>query len=264
MGMRLLATTLLMLRLPLLLAVLILGVILATAIMLRAPAVPVASWWCRRVLQVFGIRWQCLGQPPQGACVMVANHVSWLDIFLLAAQGHVRFVAKSDIQSWPVINWLARSVGTLYIRRGRGGAAPLLEQVMPLVQAGQSFVFFPEGTTTDGLALKPFHARLFVAATDSGLDLAPVAISFGPAWGGQNLAPFVGDDTLVAHLLRMLANPGLTARVIYTPPLPSAGHTPQSLATAAQDAVAKALDQQGFGRKPLNPAASGVPNTASA
>jgi 1-acyl-sn-glycerol-3-phosphate acyltransferase len=178
---------------------------------------------------------------------MVANHVSWLDIFLLAAQGHVRFVAKSDIQSWPLISWLARSVGTLYIRRGRGGAGPLLQQVMPLVQVGQSFVFFPEGTTTDGSRLKPFHARLFAAATDSGLAIAPTPISFGPAWGGRNLAPFIGDDTLVAHLLRMLANPGLQARVIYAPLLPSAQHTPQTLAAAAQEAVAQALDQNGFG-----------------
>lgn len=263
MGMRLLAAMVFLLRLPLLLGVLLLGVVLATAIMLKAPAVPVASWWCRRVLWVFGIRFHSRGQPPQAACVLVANHVSWLDIFLLAAQGHIRFVAKSDIESWPVINWLARSVGTLYIRRGRGGAGPLLQQVMPLVQAGQSFAFFPEGTTTDGAGLKPFHARLFVAATDSGLPVAPVAISFGPARDGRNLAPFIGADTLVAHLLRLLANPGgLEARVIYAPMVPSQGHSPQTLALAAQNAVEQALSEYGVTPLPLSQPVPGLPSAA--
>ena len=225
---------------------LLVGLIAALAVRLsfgRLSPQPVATWWSSSLLDVFNIQLQVSGQPFAGGRVTVANHVSWLDIPLIYACEGTHFVAKSEIRHWPVAGWLANAAQTFYIRRGRGGAAPLLRALRPHLRRGGSVTLFPEGTTTDGQAMRPFHPRLFAAAIDADCAVQPVAIRYGHAANGERIAPFIGDDTLAGHILRLLREPALQAELIYCAPIPSDGLERNELAQRAQQAIARALKQ---------------------
>lgn len=204
-----------------------------------APA-PVARWWLRGLLQVFGIRVRVEGAPIDGPAVRVANHVSWLDIALIGAAAPTRFVAKSEVAHWPLAGWLADAAGSFYIRRGRGGATPLLDQLVPHLHRGGEFCFFPEGTTTEGPLPGPFHARLFAAAIEADCHVQPVALSYGRSPDGRDIAPFVGEDSLFAHILRLLRAGPIEARVQFGRPIPPTG-TRDELAQAAHATICRAL-----------------------
>jgi lyso-ornithine lipid O-acyltransferase len=204
------------------------------------PRERLAQAWSWKLLEILGVRLRMEGTPLRGAHLTVANHVSWLDIPLLSALEPTRFVSKSEVRRWPLAGTLAEAAGTFYLRRGRGGTAPLLQRLVPHLRRGGSAVLFPEGTTTDGTEVRQFHPRLFQAALDAGCPVQPVTIQYGLSAGGARIAPFVGEDSLIAHLLRLLRSPGVEARVCYGPPLRHAG-TRDALAQEAESCVRAAL-----------------------
>lgn len=212
----------------------------------------VAGWWSRRALSILGIRLQQSGVGQNGRCMVVCNHVSWLDILILAATEEPHFVAKSEIATWPLVGWIATTVETFYIRRGRGGSRPLLNELVPwLRRENESFAVFPEGTTTDGSDVLPMHARLFTAAVEAGVPVQPVALRYAPDARGEQVAPFIGDDTLLAHMLRVLSSPGFRADIIYGQP--QTPHRPvELLAWQSEQEVRRCL---GLPPRTLNQAA---------
>lgn len=185
----------------------------------RRPRERLAQDWSWRLLEILGVRLQMEGTPLRGAHVTVANHVSWLDIPVLSALEPTRFVSKSEVRNWPLAGWFAVAAGTFFIRRGKGGAAPLLEKLVPHLRRSGSVVIFPEGTTTDGTEVRPFHARLFQAAIEAGCPVQPVTLQYGLTADGRNVAPFVGDDSLFDHVLRLLRCDAIEVRVAYGPPI---------------------------------------------
>lgn len=232
-----------------------LGLLLATLLNLapghRLDAYDWQGRWARRLLRILGLRFEIRGQPIAGGQMIVCNHISWLDIPLLAASHCHRFVAKSEIQHWPVASWLAQAARTFYIRRGPGGSRPLLDKLTPHLCAGGSIVIFPEGTTTAGNMLLPFHPRLFQAAIEAQCPVQPVALRFGSTPAGENLAAFIGDDDLVSHLVRLLRAPGLTAELIYCAPIYPQDHQNRlALAARAEDAIRQVVAPQTRFKKP--------------
>ena len=199
-----------------------------------------ARWWHRHLLRIIGLHIEVRGQPLRGPHISVANHVSWLDIPLLGSLAPTRFIGKADIRHWPVAGWLATASGTYYLRRGKGGARPLLDRLVPALQNGGTVTLFPEGTTTDGTQLLPFHARLFGAAIEARCPVQPVALHYAPDRDGQRVAPFIGDDDLLRHLLRVLRAPGLRVTVSYGEALAACGDR-DTLATQARSAIAAQL-----------------------
>lgn len=195
-------------------------------------------WWTGVLLEILNIRLVVRGEPLEGARLTVANHVSWLDIPLIGACEPTRFLSKSEIANWPIAGWLANACGTFYIRRGKGGARPLLDKLVPHLRRGGSIVVFPEGTTGDGHEVLPFYSRLFAAATESGSPVQPLAIRYGRAADGSNVAPFVGDDDLVSHILRLLKTPELVAEVTYCAPIYPRGLDRDQVCQAAYLAIA--------------------------
>jgi 1-acyl-sn-glycerol-3-phosphate acyltransferase len=223
------------------------GVTAATAVRLdpsgRLHPQPVARWWSRKLLRILNLKLQIRGSALNGPRVTVANHVSWLDIPLLAAGGDYRFIAKSEIRSWPVAGWLADAAGTFYIRRGKGGARPLLERLVPHLISGGSVVLFPEGTTTAGDDVLPFHARLFAAAVESGTDVQPVTLRYLPSADGRAVAPFIGDDDLLSHILRLLRESELRAELIYGESIASTTVERDELARIARQQIQQSLQR---------------------
>lgn len=209
------------------------------------------QWWAQRLLHILAIRLTVHGTPYAGGHVIVANHVSWLDIFVLLASRPTAFVAKSEIRDWPIAGWLANALGTFYIRRGKGASAPLVERLLPYLQSGGTVVIFPEGTTSDGRQILPFHARLFAAVVESGAVVQPTALRYGLSDKGVNLAPFVDDDDLLSHLRRLLKVPSLQAELHYGPAMmPDREVSREQWATRTQRSVECLLALPETQRKP--------------
>ena len=144
--------------------------------------------WSMELLAHAGISLRILGQPPvTGPVMLVANHISWLDIPVMHAARHCRFVSKSDVQGWPLIGTLATAAGTLYIERSsRRDALRMVRSMQEALERGEVLAVFPEGTTGDGREMLPFHANLLQAAV-AALSRGPVQVSDGVGYSDREL-----------------------------------------------------------------------------
>lgn len=202
--------------------------------------------WSGQLLSIFNIRILVEGQPPmhrKGGCLIVANHVSWLDIIVLNAIHPSRFIAKSEVNDWPVIGWLTRRCGTVFIERAkRHNTSMVNRQITRLFEQDVSIGLFPEGTTTDGKQVAPFHSALIQPAIDAGTSLQPMALRYREKDGGPgSAAVFVGDMTLAQSIWQILRCPRQSALVIFTPALNAENADRRVLARAAHTAISHAL-----------------------
>jgi len=198
--------------------------------------------WARRMLELVDIDLELRGQPPlHGPVLLAANHISWLDILVMHAARHCRFVSKSELRQWPLVGTLATGAGTLYIERAsRRDAMRVVHDMTASLRAGDILAVFPEGTTSDGLDLLPFHANLLQAAVSAPAPVQPVALQFiESATGRTSLAPiYVGDDSLIASIWSTLTGPRITAVVSYGEPQQSQGRDRRAWAADLREAVA--------------------------
>ncbi|MDR3414843.1 MAG: lysophospholipid acyltransferase family protein [Nevskia sp.] len=206
---------------------------------------PLTRWWNSRLLWILNVRLRVRGQRLRGQHLIVCNHVSWLDISVIAASQLTRFVSKAEVQDWPIAGWLASAAGTFYIRRGAGGTKQLNQALSDHLRGGGAVALFPEGTTTDGSALLKFQPRLFAAAIDSGSPIQPVALRYGRAGNGENIAAFVGDQSLTQNLRRLLKERELTVELTFCPPIrPEPGQDRAAVAQLAHSAVCAVVAPQ--------------------
>lgn len=198
--------------------------------------------WSAALLDVFGIAVEAdLSHALPGA-LLVANHVSWIDIFVINAVLPAAFVAKDEVRRWPVIGWLAARNETVFLRRGsRGHAKVINEQVADLLGRGRHVAVFPEGTTTDGRTLLHFHAALLQPALAAGRPVLPVALSYWELNGERSLAPrYDGDISLGQCVAALLRRKRLIARLVTTPLRGGAGEDRKQVAAEARQAIALA------------------------
>lgn len=175
--------------------------------------------WSRMLMRLCGIRIDVLGEPRmKGAALWVANHVSWIDIYILAGVRSVFFVAKSEIRSWPVLGWLVAKVGTVFLQRGqRHSIRQVGDEMQARFQRGEVIGLFAEGTTSDGFDVLPFHSSLFEPAVRAQVEIQPVALRFMHHGQRSDFAAFVGDETLVANLWTLLGATGVSVEVEFLP-----------------------------------------------
>jgi 1-acyl-sn-glycerol-3-phosphate acyltransferase len=204
--------------------------------------------WSRQLLAILNIGIQIEGpQMTRGesGCLLVSNHISWLDIFVLNAIHPSQFIAKSEVSDWPLIGWLSRRSGTIFIERAlRQNASAINRRVSLLLKQGACIGLFPEGTTTDGKQVGHFHSALFQPAIDAGIKTCPIALCYQTAeWCPSPAAAFIGDTTLVQSIWRILRIPHLKALVVFTPAIPAAMGNRRMLARAAQAAIAREIQR---------------------
>ena len=171
--------------------------------------------WSLELLRLLGVELQTTGRVSTSDLV-VANHVSWLDIVVMNAANPVRFVSKSDVKTWPLVGKLIVGAGTLFIERAsRRDAMRVVHQIASCLSEGKTVAVFPEGTTGDGQQLLPFHANLFQAAIAADAAVWPVGIRYlDGTTGALSMAPaYVGDDTLVGSIWRTLRQGPIKAQV---------------------------------------------------
>jgi 1-acyl-sn-glycerol-3-phosphate acyltransferase len=198
--------------------------------------------WSVRMLALLNVRLEVRGAPPErGPVLLVANHISWLDILVMHAARYCRFVSKADIKRWPLIGALATGGGTIYIEReSRRDALRVVHAMAAGLQQGEVVAVFPEGTTGDGIDLLPFHANLIQAAIVARAPAQPVALSFLDARtrARSDSPSYVGDETLLGSVWRTVSGPPLLAVVHYGEPQPALGRARREWAAQLRSAVA--------------------------
>ena len=199
--------------------------------------------WAQEMLTIVGITLTVQGTLPRGGpMLLVANHISWLDILVMHAGHYCRFVSKSDIKQWPFVSTLASGAGTLYIeRQSRRDAHRVVRLMAEHLQAGEVLAVFPEGTTGDGITLKHFHANLIQAAIEADVPIQPLALKFLDAQSGAtSFAPrYIDDDTLWWSLWQTLTAPPLRAVVTFGEPQLAQGKTRREWAHALKSEIEK-------------------------
>ncbi|HSW19788.1 MAG TPA: lysophospholipid acyltransferase family protein [Ramlibacter sp.] len=197
--------------------------------------------WAAEMLAALGIRLEVHGAPvASGPALIVANHISWLDILVLHASRYSRFVSKADVRRWPLIGPMATAAGTLYIEReSRRDAMRVVHHMADALRAGDVLAVFPEGTTSDGVSLLPFHGNLLQAAIVADVPVQPVALNYLDAAtrATARTIVYIDDDTLVGSVWRTLAGPEVTVVVRYGEPQRCSGMDRRVWASGLRDAV---------------------------
>jgi 1-acyl-sn-glycerol-3-phosphate acyltransferase len=210
--------------------------------------------WANDFLRILGVEVSTRGGAVTiGPLLVVANHISWLDILVMLAVQPVRFVSKADIRHWPLIGWLATNVGTLYIERAsRRDALRVVHHIAEAlreapagtpVHTASIIAVFPEGTTGDGTTVLPFHANLVQAAISAHAPVQAVALRYqDAATGALSLVPaYVDDDTLVSSVWRLLASPPVRAVVHFSDVQHAQGRDRRAWAHDLRNEVSEAL-----------------------
>jgi 1-acyl-sn-glycerol-3-phosphate acyltransferase len=210
-----------------------------------------ARLWMRAAAAILGLRVRALGAPTPAPALYAANHVSWIEVVALGTIAPFTFVAKDDVARWPVVGTLASAAGTLFLKRGSAaGAARAVGAVVERLAAGERVAAFPEGTSTCGDDVLPFKPSLFEAAARLGCDVQPVAVRYPASAGRRRVAPFIGDDEFLPHLLRVLAEPGIDVELTFAAPISAHGRERGELAAEAWSTVTATLDARRAFDKP--------------
>jgi 1-acyl-sn-glycerol-3-phosphate acyltransferase len=196
-------------------------------------------FWQGNLMRIFGFRLMRIGQPHMGACLSVANHVSWLDITLIHSQRVVNFVAKSEISRWPLIGWLARRAGTIYHRRGSTDSLNAVADLMvQRMKENESVGVFPEGGSSTSFVVRTFHARIFQPALDAAVPVQPIALRYVRDGQLAHSVPFRENEGFLSNFLRLLGEAGGVAEVHFMPILESTDQPRRSLAMGARASIA--------------------------
>jgi len=192
----------------------------------------------RRLLWLFGIRVKTGGQPGSGAVLMAANHISWLDILALHSACAMGFVAKAEIENWPVFHYIARTGGTIFHQRGNhDSAADVVALMAGRLRDGRAVTIFPEGGIEAGEPIRVFHARMFKAAVDVGCPVQPVMLRYVRAGRVDAAVSFRVGENMAVNLCRQLARPKSVAEVRFLPLIDATDQPRRALADGARAAV---------------------------
>jgi len=196
--------------------------------------------WLKWVRAIINIHVEQQGELPERTALVVSNHISWLDIVVLGLCFPPYFVAKRDILDWPVIGFIARQAGTIFIRRGdKQNILATAERMVWLLKQNSHIIAFPEGTTTNGDEVLGFHASLFQPAMLTKSLVQPVAIEYLGIT--KTLAPFVGDDEFIPHLVKILSLEKIEVKVNFLPAINPSNKSRQAVCNESRAAIIAAL-----------------------
>lgn len=194
--------------------------------------------WSAQLVAMLGVGIQVSGTPPESGLI-TANHISFLDIYVINAVMPSAFVSKDDVRSWPLIGWLATKTDTIFMERGSHRAAQRTRESLVMhMQSGKRVALFPEGTTSRGDTVLPFHSALLQSAIDAGADVTPVALQYTEASGQRSYAPaYVDEISLLECLWTIASSTRLTVRMEILPMLTTTGIDRRHLSSHAHRAI---------------------------
>lgn len=203
--------------------------------------------WSKKLLIIFNVRVTFNLAHATPGSILISNHISWLDIFVINSLAPCRFVAKADIRSWPILGWLAERGGTIYISRGsKADVRRIYQYLIEQIEAGERVAFFPEGTTSSQGTVLPFHANLFEAAIHAKVAVQPLALRYLDSAGELDRAvEFIDDMSAATSLVNVLRRDEITVELHGLTHIASEGAHRRDLAAASRQAVAMALQIDG-------------------
>ena len=196
--------------------------------------------WLKIFSAIMNLSVNIEGEFPEQGTLLVSNHISWLDIIVIGQYLPAYFVAKSDILSWPIIGYLSKQGGTIFIRRGdKKHIKVTTEKMAWVLKQNSNIIAFPEGTTTKGDEVLGFHASLFQSALLTRSAIQPVALQYQGV--AKQQAPFIGDDDFIPHLIRMLSLDKIEVRVCFLPVIKSSGRDRHSVSLEARKTISSEI-----------------------
>jgi 1-acyl-sn-glycerol-3-phosphate acyltransferase len=239
-------------RLPLLLLHVTLGLAITVALIsplgraFRVRGEPGDEWvirtWSKLMLRCFGMRVRRVGEPLPGGVMFVANHVSWIDITLLHSQRVVGFVAKKEIERWPLIGFLASRGGSIFHHRGDNESLHgVMHQMLERLRQGRAIGVFPEGRTCNGQEVNVFHARIFQPAVLAQCMVQPVALKYGPGGAAQTVVAFQKRENFLQNFWRLLGEPPRPVEVHFLEPTAAEGQGRRQLAEVCRERIVAAM-----------------------
>lgn len=205
----------------------------------------ISTWWYRRLLTILNIKLEVSGERPRQTVLVIANHVSWMDIIVLGSLLDAAFVSKAEVNKWPVLGTIARAIGTVFLPRGGFKTTEVAARIAERLRQRRNVVLFPQATTSAQPTPERFHARLFAAAIEYDFPVKPVAIHYmpdaQPQTGHHPWAPWVNDASLGKHLYRLLKLKQMTVRIQLCPNIEAGNYARQDLAKKTHAAITAAL-----------------------
>lgn len=202
-------------------------------------------WWAGVICRIFGVRHRVTGAFLPGPQLVVANHISWLDIQVLLSLHPVCFVAKAEIGDWPGLGWVAKAGGTVFHRRGSHSSAKgVATAVADRLREGGAVAIFPEGGILPGDGIKYFHARLFASAIDAETSVQPVMIRYLRDGRRYDDITFLPGERMAANFFRLMMQRNCIADVHVPPQIQPQGKQRRQLAGEAEEAVREAFDSE--------------------
>jgi 1-acyl-sn-glycerol-3-phosphate acyltransferase len=199
--------------------------------------------WHSLALAIVGVKSDYSGASCEPGALLVANHVSWLDIPVLGARYPALFLANAKISNWPVLGYMARKAGTLFIHRGKG-SADAIDSIAGMLSQGQSVVIFPEGKTTYGLEMRKFQPRLFQAAINTGAAVQPCALRYSDRNGDRLVeVSFAGHIKFIPSLWKVVKLPGKSVEIHMMPGL-SGESDRNKLSKTSENAIKNWIDNE--------------------
>lgn len=204
-------------------------------------------WWSKGLLWRFNIKVVIHGKPPPETasnCMLLANHISWIDIHALNSILPVRFIAKSDINTWPIFGYLARKSGTIFINRSsRKDTARIVDTTTDCLNNGSNIAFFPEGTTTDGTTVARFKSSIVQAAIHAKATICPVAIRYPHPDGNINtMLSYAGDTTMAESMMHTLRTRCPIVELHFLPTIDHNSGNRQDITQQAYNVITKTLN----------------------
>ena len=201
--------------------------------------------WSLQLLDMLGVRLRADAGLPPGPALLVSNHISWLDIFVINALAPAAFVCKAEVREWPCIGWLCQRTETVFMPRGsRRAARQASDLVAERLRQGWQVAVFPEGTTTDGSEVLTFHGALLQGAVDAGVPVRPLALRYADENGRRSAAAaYCGETSLLESLRRIASARHLDARIEVLPPLDGREADRRRLAAASWNMIRLAAGQ---------------------
>ena len=219
------------------------GLALKATLRRRPPPPAAVTRWYVRFLELCGVRLDCQGTPPDQPALIVANHLSWVDIPAIGACSRAAFLSKWSIRHWPLVGWFARAAGTLFIRRGKGESGRVAAAIAERLAAGGQVAIFPEGRIGNDHQVERFFPRLFAAAIDSGVPVVPMALRYCHQGRPDDQIIYRPGRSFMGILFILLRRRATCARLVICPPIDPDGKDRRALAEAARQAIVAALAQ---------------------
>lgn len=199
-------------------------------------------YFCRALCKALDIEVTVHAPVPKEHALWVSNHVSWLDVAVIGSQTRIFFLAKAEIQHWPLFGRLAQAGGTLFIKRGSGDSVVVKEQISGFLNQRLPVLFFPEATTTDGCSIKRLHGKLLAAAIATQTPIQPLVLCYVNEQGQlDQVVPFVGDTGFAQHVLQVVALKQIRAHLLPLAAISPKGHDIASLTAELHHQMSQGL-----------------------